>query len=165
MGANLRSVDQAMVGRIGACLIFALGFGCYISFELQIAPLRGLWHDEYFSLYAADLHTPSGVLFADTNTPLYYLLVRAALLAGLQGAAALAVVNQFAIIVFSAIVLWLFGRAGRFWFGLAAIGITLAIPTVLTFSLEGRVYAFAQFSCLALSAAVLTRLELGTAQI
>ncbi len=98
-------------------------------------------------------------MFSDVNTPLYYLLLRGALLAGFSGASALVLVNQFAIVAFSAVALWLFARAGRPWFGIAALGLELASPTVLTFGLEGRFYALAQFSCFALSAAVLTRLD------
>lgn len=156
-----RQINAAKLAKIGACLALALGLISYVLFELNIAPLRGLWYDEYWSLYTADLSTDPALLFADINTPLYYLLLRAALMTGLSGALALIFVNQVAIVVFSTVVLWLFTRAGSFWFGLAAIGVVLASPTVLTYGLEGRFYALAQFSCFALTAAVLTRLDAG----
>jgi hypothetical protein len=155
------AIDPSKLGRIAASAALVLGFLSYAFFELKIAPLRGLWYDEYWSLYTADLHAGTAVLLSDINTPFYYLLLRATLLTGLSGALALAAVNQFAIVSFSAVALWLFARSGRFWFGLAAIGITLATPTVLTYGLEGRFYALAQFSCFALAAAVLTRLDAG----
>lgn len=157
----IRAFSRSDLRRAGACLVFAVGLASYVAYALSSAGSRGVWFDEYWSLYFVDPSTPISLWLADTNTPFYYAVGRMAWLLGFEGLHALYAANQIIVAAGAGLALWLFGRAKRLWFGLAALGVALAAPPALTFALEGRYYVGAQFCCLALAAAVLTRLDSG----
>jgi hypothetical protein len=154
-------VEVRTLGLVAAAFVFALGAvsqGILIAHE---ASLRGLWFDEYWTLYIADPATPPAVLLSDTNTPFYYLLVRAAWLLGLSGVSAVYAANAFSVAVFSFAAWLLLARAGRPRLALALVGFAMAAPPALTYVLEARFYITAQFACFALAAGVLARLDGG----
>ncbi|HEY7797165.1 MAG TPA: hypothetical protein VIA80_00250 [Hyphomonadaceae bacterium] len=138
-------------------LLLALAVGSLLAFAASSAPTRGLWFDEYATLYFADPATPPAALLADTHPPLYYLLVRAAQSLGLSEQSAMWAANGMAIVGFCLLAFALLARAGRPRFALVAIAAALASPAALTYALEGRNYSMAQFACLALTAAALAR--------
>lgn len=148
--------------RWAAILAFSAGLASYIIFLLQSAPIRGLWYDEYWTLYFADPDGPPAVIFSDTNNPFYYLLLRVALLAGLEGQSAIGATNLFAVFTLSAATLAIWTLAKRPLFGLAALGAILATPAPLTFALEGRFYALAISACVAFTSALLARIDTKT---
>jgi hypothetical protein len=142
-------------------LPLVLGPTSYIIFDLTVGPNRGLWFDEYATLYFSDPTAPFSFLVTDTNPPLYYFLVRIARSSGLEPQSSLWVTNFSAALVFSTIA-YLFMR--RTYSRLVAgtiIAIVLAGPAVLTFALEGRGCALGQFACLATTAGLSTQSEAG----
>lgn len=153
------SIERNDLWRWASIAAFVAGLTAYIVFMLQSAPTRGLWYDEYWTLYFADPNSPAGVIFSDTNNPTYYLLLRVALLAGLEGQGAIAAANQVAVLALSAATLTIWALAKRPLFGLAALGAIFASPAAMTFALEGRFYAIAIFACVAFTAALLARID------
>ncbi|MFT3723506.1 MAG: hypothetical protein QM773_07965 [Hyphomonadaceae bacterium] len=141
--------------RLGAWALFAASVGVVLFVILTTAPTRGLWFDEYWTLYLADPQISPEALLYDAHGPVYSLLVRLALTLGLGGAAALITVNLMTTAMLAAAAFWLLYRSHGLHVALAGIGVALGSAAVLTYLLEGRDYAMAQFTCLVLTAAAL----------
>lgn len=146
----------ATAGIWGPWIVLAIGLASYAAFNLGAAQWRGLWYDELATLYFASPTAPASYFLSDTHPPLYYLLVRAAQGLGLAAQPALWAVNLLATVLFCAAAFAFLRRADHARFAVAALGAILAGPAALTFALEGRNYALAQFAAVALSAGVLS---------
>jgi hypothetical protein len=151
--------DWAKRGPVIAWAVFGLGLVMFIANAVLTIGPRGLWADELATLYFAAPDAPPATLIADTHPPVYYMLVRLALMAGFKGASALIAVNLVTITAFGSLAAWLLVRGGRPLLAIIGAGVVLASPAVLTFALEGRNYITAQIACAALTAAALLSLD------
>lgn len=123
----------------------ALALVLFVAAQAALAGVNGLWVDEIFSFWASDPALPLGQLFgerifADSNPPLYFSLLRAARALFDDPRAAFIAVDVLALAATAAFVLHAARRAGVLALGAWALALFLLSGPALCYFPEGRSY-------------------------